>query len=189
MKDHTAKQLWYLFPNGVCLWVIWTLARRRIEELATRLGIELIWLQRSWQATKSSLTGTHTCQIVPGNINNVALSVSSTVSRNPSFWGGLEAWSLGSFENCSPKKNSKLEKQSLQCYAQQCRYRGGIWLDNSNSTIEDIDHDVEVVGWGEENGQKFWRVRNSWGTFWGEVGFFRVDRGTDALFMENGDCW
>jgi len=69
------------------------------------------------------------------------------------------------------------------------RYRSGIWKDDSNSTIEDIDHDVEVVGWGEEDGVKFWRVRNSWGTFWGEMGFFRVERGKDALFMENGDCW
>lgn len=69
------------------------------------------------------------------------------------------------------------------------RYRSGIWKDDSNSTVEDIDHDVEVVGWGEEDGIKFWRVRNSWGTFWGEMGFFRVERGKDALFMENGDCW
>jgi hypothetical protein len=69
------------------------------------------------------------------------------------------------------------------------RYRSGIWKDDSNSTIEDIDHDVEIVGWGEEDGVKFWHVRNSWGTFWGEMGFFRVERGKDALFMENGDCW
>ena len=70
-----------------------------------------------------------------------------------------------------------------------CSYTGGVYIDNSNSTIDDIDHDVEVVGWGEEHGQKFWTVRNSWGTFWGELGFFRVERGKDALFMENGDCW
>lgn len=32
----------------------------------------------------------------------------------------------------------------------------------------EIDHDVEVVGWGvdKESGLKYWLVRNSWGTYW-----------------------
>lgn len=48
---------------------------------------------------------------------------------------------------------------------------------------------MEVVGWGEEDGVKFWQIRNSWGTFWGDMGFFKLERGKDALFIENGDCW
>lgn len=48
---------------------------------------------------------------------------------------------------------------------------------------------MEVVGWGEEDGTPFWHVRNSWGTYWGELGFFRLERGTDALQIESGDCW
>ena len=54
-------------------------------------------------------------------------------------------------------------------------YKGGI-LQNQVTHILDIDHDISVIGWGVENGIKYWRVRNSWGSHWGEDGFFRVKR-------------
>jgi len=69
------------------------------------------------------------------------------------------------------------------------QYQGGVWTKPNT----DIDHDVEIVGWGTEiNGDgdevDYWRIRNSWGSYWGENGFFRAMRGGDMLVIED-DCW
>ena len=64
-------------------------------------------------------------------------------------------------------------------------YSAGVFEDKTN--FLDIDHDVEVVGWGEENGQKYWHIRNSWGTYWGMDGFFKIIRGKNNLGIES-DC-
>jgi len=37
-----------------------------------------------------------------------------------------------------------------------------------------------VVGWGVDHGTKYWKVRNSYGSNWGETGgYFRVRRGNN----------
>ncbi|RYH28372.1 hypothetical protein EON65_12430 [archaeon] len=43
----------------------------------------------------------------------------------------------------------------------------------------DIDHAVVLVGYGEDQGNKYWLVRNSWSPGWGEKGYIRVRRTDD----------
>jgi cathepsin C len=50
---------------------------------------------------------------------------------------------------------------------------------------EKVDHSVLLVGWGEENGEKFWLIQNTWGPEWGEDGFFRMLRGKDEFGIES----
>ena len=57
-------------------------------------------------------------------------------------------------------------------------YRGGIF-NGCNQKQPDINHAVTLVGYGEENGQKYWTVRNSWSPSYGELGYIRVLRTDD----------
>ncbi|XP_024376810.1 uncharacterized protein [Physcomitrium patens] len=65
-------------------------------------------------------------------------------------------------------------------------YTGGILV---NTDPAHHDHVVSVSGWGEENGLKYWIIRNSWGTYWGESGWFRLIRGVDSLNIEENCAW
>lgn len=66
-------------------------------------------------------------------------------------------------------------------------YKGGIYSESLMWPM--INHEISVLGWGKDakTGEEFWIGRNSWGTYWGEGGFFRIKMGGDNLAIET-DC-
>jgi hypothetical protein len=59
-------------------------------------------------------------------------------------------------------------------------YSNGIYSPDNSTCPANVNHGVVVVGYGSENGQNYWIVKNSWGPKWGENGYFRIARGTGA---------
>lgn len=78
---------------------------------------------------------------------------------------------------CSIDATSKLEA-----------YTGGIFKEFA---VPMPNHIVSIVGYGVEDGVAFWVVRNSWGDYWGEQGFFRIVQGSmfENLGVEEGCVW
>jgi cathepsin L len=59
------------------------------------------------------------------------------------------------------------------------RYSSGILTGECGT--HNLNHGVTIVGYGTSNdGIKYWIVKNSWGTKWGEQGYIRMKRDIDA---------
>lgn len=68
-------------------------------------------------------------------------------------------------------------------------YKGGV-IKTGGIMDMLVDHIVSIVGWGVDGeGDEYWIIRNSWGQYWGELGFLRVKTGSNLLGIESTVAW
>ncbi|XP_030761778.1 uncharacterized protein LOC115886666 [Sitophilus oryzae] len=97
---------------------------------------------------------------------------------------GLEAYSVSRAKQIQLEilKNGPVET-AFDVYQDFVSYKSGIY----QYTAGDLEggHAVKIIGWGVENGVKYWLIANSWNERWGENGYFRMLRGTDECGIES----
>ncbi len=73
----------------------------------------------------------------------------------------------------------------MAVYSDFYYYTGGVYQHVSGGLMG--YHAVAIVGWDDVN--QCWIVKNSWGTSWGENGWFRIKMGTNEALIEEGSIW
>jgi cathepsin B len=68
-------------------------------------------------------------------------------------------------------------------YADFPTYKSGVYTHQSGSALG--GHAVTLVGYGELDGTKYWKIKNSWNEQWGDAGHFLIKRGTDECGIES----
>uniref|UniRef100_A0A7S3GGA6 Peptidase C1A papain C-terminal domain-containing protein n=1 Tax=Palpitomonas bilix TaxID=652834 RepID=A0A7S3GGA6_9EUKA len=71
------------------------------------------------------------------------------------------------------------------------KYSGGIYSEFTVLPSLRINHELSLVGWGydADSDTEYWIGRNSWGSYWGENGFFRIKMHSDNLGIESDCDW
>jgi len=71
---------------------------------------------------------------------------------------------------------------AMDVYTDFYIYNGGVYQYTTGAF--EGGHCVAIVGWGKEGSTDYWICKNSWGTEWGEAGWFRIKMGEVNIGLE-----
>lgn len=98
---------------------------------------------------------------------------------------GKSSYSIGSHEQQIQKEimtNGPVEG-AFTVYEDLLNYKEGVYQHVTGKMLG--GHAIRMVGWGVEDGNKYWLIANSWNSDWGDNGFFKILRGKDHLGIES----
>lgn len=64
-------------------------------------------------------------------------------------------------------------------------YKNGVLTTPCTGGFDDLNHCVQLVGYDTTAPTPYWKVKNSWNTYWGENGFIRLPMGINSCGIAN----
>jgi hypothetical protein len=70
-------------------------------------------------------------------------------------------------------------------------YTSSIYNDASScsSNLQNANHAIVLTGYGVDNGVSYWTIRNSWGGYWGNDGYLRIQQDGNICGITNAVMW
>jgi cathepsin X len=143
------------------------------------------------------------------------INICRTCTRNPTSGGGDSSTSSSTSSSCQAihefpnatvgeygRYHNQVQETMAEIFVRGpvkasvnadaiLNYSGGIIYDSPHIRDLTHNHGVSLVGWGyqAETNTTYWIIRNSWGVYWGEMGYFRVELGKNLLGIEANIAW
>ncbi|PAV58725.1 hypothetical protein WR25_17599 [Diploscapter pachys] len=73
---------------------------------------------------------------------------------------------------------------AFDVYEDFVHYKSGVYKHTVGELLG--GHAVKLIGYGVEDGIKYWLIVNSWGSDWGDNGTFKIIRGQNECNIESG---
>jgi len=132
----------------------------------------------------------HTCNVRNGTCYFVEPSIRYYVEE----YGAIDYTQLPSNTTMEEAMRAEIySRGSISCLMYSHansfeNYKSGILIDNTH--YNGTTHFISLFGFGQtSSGLKYWIGRNSFGTIWGENGFFMAQRGVNIYNMEEYCYW
>eukprot|EP00162_Nutomonas_longa_P005313 comp15993_c0_seq1/m.25058 comp15993_c0_seq1/g.25058 ORF comp15993_c0_seq1/g.25058 comp15993_c0_seq1/m.25058 type:complete len:312 (-) comp15993_c0_seq1:53-988(-) len=147
-------------------------------------------LSNVWNFLKNQGTMTLDCVPYLSGTGNVPQCPTTCQNGQPIKWYKAKSaysvsgfWSFGRVARIQHEimTNGPVET-GFEVYQDFINYSSGVYQHTSGNLLG--GHAVKIVGWGTENNTPYWLVANSWGTTWGEAGFFKILRGKNECGFE-----
>ena len=103
---------------------------------------------------------------------------------NKDLMYGSSAYSVSGEKNIMQEvfDNGPVEA-SFTVYNDFLAYKSGVYQHVTGQALG--GHAIKLLGWGVENGVKYWLCANSWNDEWGDKGYFKIRRGSNECGIES----
>jgi len=159
-------------------------SEEQLVECATTLnmgcnGGNPLWAFRYLSTHKAELESTYPYTSGDGSSGSCKYSESSATAVSVKSSGSITADSVSQMKAALATQPISVLVEADKMVFQT--YQSGVL--NSTKCGTSLDHAVLAVGYGEEAGQEYWLVKNSWNTTWGDQGYIKL-----AIVDGDGIC-
>jgi cathepsin X len=135
---------------------------------------------------KESCSAINSCASCGGNS---IFKDNCTEVKNYKRW---KIYNFGSVSGTANMRRELINHHALVCGIEATsafKNHKGSGIFSETTISPSINHWVELVGEGTDNGTHYWLGRNSWGSAWGWSGFFKIKQGGSNLGIETKCYW